>query len=57
MQFRTIYPLKLFYFVNFRFLFKAENSVLIENPANVNAKVKMQENAEEILHVFDEKIY
>lgn len=23
----------------------------------VNAKVKMQENAEEILHVFDEKIY
>ena len=24
---------------------------------SVNAKVKMQENAEEILHVFDEKIY
>ena len=23
----------------------------------VNAKVKMQENAEEILHIFDEKIY
>lgn len=29
----------------------------ISDVKNVNAKVKMQENAEEILHVFDEKIY
>lgn len=30
----------------------------VNNAINiVNAKVKMQENAEEILHVFDEKIY